>query len=172
MPDLKRVIFPEILDWLDPADPRAIMSRRDLRWIDLCLGNSRWIVSQLRNQTPVPGRSFEFGAGKGGLSRKINSELASATVTGLDLIGRPANLLGDIDWMSGDIFQTLPGTGADACVRIGPSPSANRSVRDCCWCFSRSRSRLCGRSRCTTCRQACARASVWANCPRSSGWIQ
>ena len=116
MPAPDRVILPEILDSLDPADPRAIRSRRDLRWIDLYLGNSRWIVSRLRNQTPAPGHILEIGAGEGGLCRKINAALSPATVTGLDLLGRPASLPGDIGWVSGDFFQTLPGLGADACV--------------------------------------------------------
>ena len=107
------------------------------------------IVSQLRHQTPVPRLILEIGAGEGGLYRKINAALVSTTVTGLDLIGRPANLPGDIGWASGDFFQPLPGTGADACgnseaacVGLGPSPSANRSVRDCRLCFPRSRSRV------------------------------
>ena len=116
MPALKRVLLPEILDSLDPADPRAIRSRRDLRWIDLYLGNSRWMVSRLRTKTPVPSRILEIGAGEGGLCRKINAALPSSTVTGLDLLRRPANLPGDIGWVGGDFFQTLPGTGGDACV--------------------------------------------------------
>ena len=116
MRELERVIIPEILDSLNPADPRAIRSRRDLRLIDLYLGNSRWIVRQLKIQTPAPARIIEIGAGEGDLCRKVQTSLPSSAVTGLDLIQRPANLPSDIQWIGGDFFQTLPNIDADACV--------------------------------------------------------
>lgn len=111
-----RVIIPEILDSLDPADPRAVRSRRDLRLIDLFLGNSRWIVRQLKKQTPPPARVIEIGAGAGDLCRKIQTALPFSTVTGLDLIQRPKNLPSSIQWIGGDFFQTLPKIDASACV--------------------------------------------------------
>jgi hypothetical protein len=116
MRELERVIIPEILDSLNPADPRAIRSRRDLRLIDLYLGNSRWIVRQLKRQTPAPARIIEIGAGEGDLCRKVQTSLPSSAVTGLDLIQRPASLPSDIQWIGGDFFQTLPNIDADACV--------------------------------------------------------
>jgi hypothetical protein len=116
MRKLDRVIVPEILDSLDPSDPRALRSRSDLRLIDFFLGNSRWIVEQLEKQDPAPARILELGAGEGELCRRINASLPSSSVTGLDLIGRPANLSADIDWISGDFFDTLPATNADTCV--------------------------------------------------------
>jgi hypothetical protein len=116
MRELNRVIIPEILDSLNPSDPRAIRSRRDLRWIDLYLGNSRWIVRQLKKQTPRPARIIEIGAGEGDLCCKLQTSLPSSTVTGLDLIQRPGNLPENIKWNSGDFFQTLPKIYADACV--------------------------------------------------------
>ena len=116
MRKLDRVIVPEILDLLDPSDPRAMRSRRDLGWIDLFLGNSRWIAGKLKSQDPVPTRILEIGAGEGDLCRRIKASLPSSSVTGLDLIGRPANLSADIDWISGDFFDTLSATSADACV--------------------------------------------------------
>jgi hypothetical protein len=116
MRELHRVIIPEILDSLNPADPRAIRSRRDLSWIDLFLCNSRWIVRQLKKQTPPPARIIEIGAGEGALCRKVQTSLPSATVTGLDLIQRPSNLPVSIRWIGGDFFQTLPNIDADACV--------------------------------------------------------
>ena len=116
MRKLDRVIVPEILDSLDPSDPRALRSRNDLRLIDFFLGNSRWIVGQLEKQDPAPARILELGAGEGELCRRINASLPSSNVTGLDLIGRPANLSADIDWISGDFFDTLPATNADTCV--------------------------------------------------------
>ena len=116
MRELERVIIPEILDSLNPADSRAIRSRRDLRLIDLYLGNSRWIVRQLKRQTPAPARIIEIGAGEGDLCRKVQNSLPSSTVTGLDLIQRPANLPSGIQWIGGDFFQTLPKIDADACI--------------------------------------------------------
>jgi hypothetical protein len=116
MRELNRVIIPEILDSLNPSDPRAIRSRRDLRWIDLYLGNWRWIVRQLKRQTPAPARIIEIGAGEGDLCRKVQTSLPSSAVTGLDLIQRPASLPSDIQWIGGDFFQTLPNIDADACV--------------------------------------------------------
>jgi hypothetical protein len=116
MRELERVIIPEILDSLNPADPRAIRSRRDLRLIDLYLGNSRWIVRQLKRQTPASARIIEIGAGEGDLCRKVQTSLPSSAVTGLDLIQRPASLPSDIQWIGGDFFQTLPNIDADACV--------------------------------------------------------
>ena len=116
MRELERVIIPEILDSLNPADPRAIRSRRDLRLIDLYLGNSRWIVRQLKRQTPAPARIIEIGAGEGDLCRKVQASLPSSAVTGLDLIQRPGSLPSDIQWIGGDFFQTLPNIDADACI--------------------------------------------------------
>ena len=116
MRELNRVIIPEILDSLNPTDPRAIRSRRDLRWIDLYLGNSRWIVRRVKKQTPPPARIIEIGAGEGDLCCKLQTSLPSSTVTGLDLIQRPTNLPVSIQWNSGDFFQTLPNIYADVCV--------------------------------------------------------
>ena len=116
MRELNRVIIPEILDSLNQADPRAIRSRRDLRWIDLYLGNSRWVVRQLKKQTPPPAQIIEIGAGEGDLCCKVQTSLPSATVTGLDLIQRPTNLPVSIRWIGGDFFQTLPNIDADACI--------------------------------------------------------
>ena len=116
MRELNRVIIPEILDSLNPSDPRAIRSRRDLRWIDLYLGNSRWVVRQLKKQTPPPAQIIEIGAGEGDLCRKVQASLPSSAVTGLDLIQRPTNLPVSIRWIGGDFFQTLPNIDADACI--------------------------------------------------------
>jgi hypothetical protein len=116
MRTLNRVIIPELLDSLGPADPRAIRSRKDLSLIDFFLGNSRWIVRQLERQNPAPARILEIGAGEGTLCQKINAALPSSTVTGLDLIGRPAHLPAAVHWKSGDFFETLPQCQADVCV--------------------------------------------------------
>lgn len=114
MRSLDRVIIPEILDSLAPTDTRAIRSRRDLKWIDLYLGNSRWILKRLAAQRPSS--ILEIGAGNGDLCQAIHSELPSSSITGCDLIARPPQLPQGIHWISGDFFQTLPMLKADTCL--------------------------------------------------------
>lgn len=116
MRELDRVIIPEILDSLNPADPRAVSSRRDLRLIDHYLGNSRWILRQLQKQMPRPARIIEVGAGAGGLCCKVHKAIPASDITGLDLIQRPVNLPPSIHWLSGDFFQTLTDIEPDTCV--------------------------------------------------------
>ena len=116
MPQPDRVPIPEILDSLDPADPRAIRSRADLRLIDWYLGNSRWLVRQLQNQGPALHQILELGAGEGGLCQRIVEALPESRVIGLDLTARPKNLPDKIQWIAGDFFQSLPQLDADACV--------------------------------------------------------
>ncbi len=112
----ERLIIPEILDSLDPADPRAIRSRADLRLIDWYLGNTRWLVRQLKAQSPALDRILEIGAGEGRLCCRIQEALPQSSVTGLDLIARPDNLSSNIQWIRGDFFQSLRQLDADACV--------------------------------------------------------
>jgi SAM-dependent methyltransferase len=111
-----RVITPEILDSLDPTDPRAIRSRADLRLIDWYLGNTRWLLRQLKAQSPALNRILDVGAGEGRLCCKIHESLPLASVTGLDLITRPQHLPNKIHWIQGDFFQNLREIDADACV--------------------------------------------------------
>lgn len=113
---LSRVIVPEILDSLPPDDPRAIRSRRDLRWIDCYLGNSRWIVRELKSRISGPARIMEIGAGGGWLCESIHAALPASRLTGLDLVPRPPGLTSAIDWKCGDFFQTLGDTDAEVCI--------------------------------------------------------
>ena len=116
MRESQRVITPEILDSLDPSDPRAIRSRRDLRHIDAFLGNTRWVVRQLLPPHAAGTGIVEIGAGSGDLCAKLQAALPATTITGLDLIERPDPLPATIRWISGDFFETLPGIRAGACV--------------------------------------------------------
>jgi hypothetical protein len=116
MPPPDRILIPEILDSLDHADPRAIRSRADLRLIDWYLGNSRWLLRQLKMQNPALDRILELGAGEGRLCSKILGTLPQSRVTGLDLIARPENLPDRIQWIHGDFSQNLRQHEADACV--------------------------------------------------------
>lgn len=64
---IKRIVEPELLDELPPADPRAIQSRRDLRRVNFFMGNVGIIERLLRQNFPdqPPNRIVELGAGDG-----------------------------------------------------------------------------------------------------------
>ncbi len=46
---MDRVVEAEWLDALPPEDPRAAGSRRDLRWLNACMGNARIVARVLRD---------------------------------------------------------------------------------------------------------------------------
>jgi len=93
---------------MDPTDPRAIRSRRDLRMIDALLGNSRWILSQLRRHgTRARNGIVEIGAGEGILCKKIDRALPFVRLTGLDFLARPNTLPVGIGWKQGDFRDSL-----------------------------------------------------------------
>ncbi|WP_200275783.1 hypothetical protein [Haloferula rosea] len=100
---MKRVLEPEILDELDPSDPEAVASRRDLRCINFLMGNERWILRQLRSR---PGKAaegiVEWGAGSGDLLRKLGRH---GPARGVDLVPRPEGLADEVGWRQGDVFD-------------------------------------------------------------------
>jgi len=104
------------LDSLNPRDIRAVRSRKDLRWIDVFLGNSRWILRQLKAHFRKSCQIFEIGAGEGALCQKLFEALPSSIITGLDLVERPSMLPEEICWVTGDFLQTLSTCGGDTCV--------------------------------------------------------
>ena len=112
---MNRTLQTELLDHLDPADPGAVRSRRDLKFLDLFLGNSRWILrspQRFRERC----RSFvELGAGEGRLCRAMIAAHPRGEITGLDRIARPEGLPSCIRWVSGDFLETLPSVEADVC---------------------------------------------------------
>jgi len=102
---VKRVVEPELLDELPGDDPRAIRSRRDLRMLNMLMGNERWILKQLDGEE----RSVaELGAGMGTLTSQLKN------VTGLDFQPKPEGL--EVEWRSGDLFETLPEVDAEVVV--------------------------------------------------------
>ncbi len=112
---MNRVLEVEILDHLDPADPGAVRSRRDLRLIDGFLGNSRWM---LRSLGKLRGRAqgvIELGAGEGILCRRISDTVPGITVTGLDRIAPPPRLPSSVQWVRGDFMETLPSVTGSVC---------------------------------------------------------
>ena len=113
---MERLLVPELLDGLDPADPDAVRSRRDLRAIDVFMGNSRWILRGLRLAGFSGGQVAELGSGDGRLAEGIARAFPRADVTGLDLVPRPPGLLQRIGWECGDFFHTLDALRPDAVV--------------------------------------------------------
>jgi hypothetical protein len=88
---MSRIVQPEILDTLSPADPRAIRSRRDLRRVNSWMRNHSIMADALKNNLngPAPKKITELGAGDGNfllaVAQKISSRQPSANVTLLDL---------------------------------------------------------------------------------------
>jgi hypothetical protein len=85
---MNRIVHPEILDTLSPADPRAIRSRRDLRRVNVWMGNAGIMAKALKeNYSVVPKQITELGAGDGNfllqVARKTNLQNVSTTL--LDL---------------------------------------------------------------------------------------
>jgi SAM-dependent methyltransferase len=111
-----RVITPEILDSLDPQDPRAIRSRLDLSLIDKAMGNSRWITRTVARCSHARHGILELGAGSGHLCERLQRTLPQSNVTGLDFIPRPTSLPAGIQWKSGDFFETLPTVHGSVCI--------------------------------------------------------
>ena len=85
---MPRLVAPEILDTLSPADPRAIRSRRDLRLINWFMRGESWILAQLEELAPT--KIIELGAGTGALTNRIAEKFPDVEVIGVDLMPRPA----------------------------------------------------------------------------------
>lgn len=113
---LDRVLTPEILDSLDPCDPRAIRSRRDLVFIDAFMGNSRWITESVARSSSARDGIVEIGAGEGRLCERLHQALPDCEITGLDLIPKPQNLSNRIHWVAGDFLKTLETVRGEVCV--------------------------------------------------------
>jgi hypothetical protein len=83
---VKRIVQPEILDTLAPAEPRAIRSRRDLRRINAWMGNHSIMADVLKNNLngQTQKKITELGAGDGNfllqVARKTNLLNVSATL--------------------------------------------------------------------------------------------
>jgi hypothetical protein len=73
-------VLPELLDELEPTDPRALRSRRDLRRVNRLMGSCAILTSSLQraasrhHHTPV--RLLELGAGDGSLALRLGRRLA------------------------------------------------------------------------------------------------
>jgi len=119
---MKRILQPELLDTLSPADPWAIRSRRDLRRINWWMRNPAILVRALeQNLSGPPGQITELGAGDGNLLLQLAHRLAprwpNVNATLLDLQENiPAETLAAIaklGWPAEsvvvDVFDWSPG---------------------------------------------------------------
>lgn len=82
----RRRVEPEILDDLAESDPRAIASRRDLRWVNALMIH-RGIMANLlrRNLSAPPRRILEIGAGDGSFMLAVARKLAQRW-SGVELV--------------------------------------------------------------------------------------
>lgn len=100
---MRREVLSEILDELDPSDPRALRSRRDPRLINGFMRGQAWIQRELRRM-PAVGKVVEIGAGSGELIGKIARQGLGATCLGVDYIPCPSFLNRD-QWRQGDVME-------------------------------------------------------------------
>lgn len=104
-PVTKRVVIPELLDHLPHDDPEAQRSRRDLRRINLLMGNEHWVCRTVRRFPEAAGRGIvEIGAGDGMLCGKLTRLFPHAAVTAYDLAPAPGDLDLRVEWRRGDVF--------------------------------------------------------------------
>ena len=84
---MHRVVEPELLDDLPPADPRAVGSRADLRRLNLLMGHAGILSRALRQplaETSLrsrPLRLVELGAGDGTLLLRLARRWSAVGVT-------------------------------------------------------------------------------------------
>ncbi len=120
---VNRVVVPELLDELPAEDPEARRSRRDLRVINLLMGNFRWVRRAVARQRA--GRLVELGAGDGALLASLSAAGEGCELTGIDLQPRPAGLARAITWHRGDVFAALAEQPGGRTANAGTTIVAN-----------------------------------------------
>lgn len=102
-----REVLPEILDELDPSDPRAVRSRRDLRLANKFMQGESWIlrqVGELVAKNPAINRVIELGAGEGFLTQLIKTEFPHLDVVAVDLVAAPEGFDPQVRWDEADVL--------------------------------------------------------------------
>jgi len=102
---MSRSVKAELLDSLDPKDPDAIASRRDLRLINRFMGNYTWFESVFCPQCVARNHCLEIGAGGGELAIRIIRKACCSTYTAIDLAPAPEDWPESAFWHRGDLFQ-------------------------------------------------------------------
>ena len=93
---MPRQLQSELLDTLPPDHPDALHSRRDLRLINLVMGNHRWIVRTVHRLLRDGERVLEIGAGTGELVLRLAA--SGRLVAGLDFSPRPTDWPREREW--------------------------------------------------------------------------
>lgn len=116
---LKRVLTPEILDFLQADDPRAIRSRRDLALINAVMRQGA-IMARALAGFPVPKLLADLGGGDGrfllGVARRLAKDWPGVEVVILDkqdIVSAETRAgFAGLGWhcevSQGDIFESLP----------------------------------------------------------------
>ncbi len=121
---IPRQLEPEWLDEMDPADPRAQRSRRDLRRVNALMRNAGLIAQALTQHSPSspPRVMVDLGSGDGHLMLRVARRLAPAwrgvKVILLDQQGVPdsqvrvgfESLGWEMESISADVFEWLKGS--------------------------------------------------------------
>ena len=115
---MNRTLAPERLDELPASDPRAVASRRDLRFLNAVMGNHRPIVRFFRALPPHP-TIAEIGAGEGLLSlrlaRTLNTRGRLLLIDQQPVVSdRTLTAIASAGWkpevISSDVFEWLEST--------------------------------------------------------------
>ena len=117
MPLNQRDLKSEILDELNPEDPDAKRSRRDLRRINLFMGNMRWIreeILKVLSQTNTKLNVIEIGSGDGQFLESLKN-IKGLNLKGVDLQPKPKSISSEIEWIQKDVFEinNLPQNNSD-----------------------------------------------------------
>jgi hypothetical protein len=109
------VVEREWLDDLPTDDPRAIASRRDLKWINRLMGSERGFARRLRPAPMSQGsmRIVEWGAGDGALALRLCTVLRPAAYRAVDIARPPKELPDTIEWVQKDVLVEDTLDGAD-----------------------------------------------------------
>lgn len=111
---MQRIVEEEWLDKLPADDPRAARSRRDLRIINVLMGNHRWVLRKVAAEEPAGASMVELGAGDGGLARKIARALPAARYRAVEqLVPVPGDLPSTVDWRRADLREESLYEGTD-----------------------------------------------------------
>jgi len=96
-----RLIQPELLDALPFDHPAALANRRDLRLINLLMGNHRWLSRVLRARVRPSAPILELGAGTGDLASRLQRR--GWRIAGLDLCPAPEGWPDAAPWHRADL---------------------------------------------------------------------
>ncbi|MDR3457701.1 MAG: hypothetical protein P4N60_09660 [Verrucomicrobiae bacterium] len=127
---MKRIVRPEILDSLPPADPRALGSRRDLRRLNRLMRHPAIMAEALAKnwKGPTPTQITEIGAGDGRFLQDVAQRIGPrwpdvrATLLDRQTNATPETLAGfaTLGWRAEalvtDIFDWPQNPGADEIV--------------------------------------------------------